>query len=403
MKLHSGDLYWNKKMYATATFDKITESIHTEILIVGGGMSGALCAHVLATHGKEVTVVERNLIGQGSSAANTGLLQYTSDKMLSEFVKDIGEEKAVLFYKMCLNAMKHLDSINAQLNDDTEYINKESIYYASNDEDVQKLIVEFEYLNKYDFPVEFLTNEELIKKYNIDKPCAIKTSGDAEVNPFKFIQALTKKNIGLGVRYYEHTEINLDNLKEREALTKDGHSITCEQLILTTGYVKQYPALHKKSIINRTYAFCSEPLSSPLWKDEVMIWETKNPYLYFRTTPDHRIIAGGLDEEIAYVEDNQNLISEKAIEIKKQIESIFPKIDIEISHAWSALFGTSVDGLPFIGRDPQMRSVYYLLGYEGNGTCYSMAGALILKDLINNTKNPYEDIVKLNRKKVGQS
>ncbi|MFD1928022.1 NAD(P)/FAD-dependent oxidoreductase [Sporosarcina siberiensis] len=403
MKLHSGDLYWNKTMDANSKFDKITKSFHTEILIVGGGMSAALTAHVLAANGMEVTVVERHRIGEGSSAANTGLLQYTSDKMLSDFVDDIGEEQAVLFYKMCLNAMKHLDSINAQLSDDTEYINKDSIYYASSDEDVQKLKVEFEYLKKYQFPVEFLTNEELIKRYSIDKPCAIKTCGDAEVNPFKFIQALTQMNDELGVRYYEHTEIDLDNLIENKVFTIDGHSITCEHLILTTGYVKQYPAIHNKSKINRTYAFCSKPLSSSPWKDEVMIWETKNPYLYFRTTKDHRIIAGGLDEEIDYVEENQNFILAKANDIKNQIQSIFPEIDIEISYAWNALFGSSVDGLPFIGRDPQMKSVYYLLGYEGNGTCYSMAGALILNDLINNKKNPYEDIVKVNRKKGVQN
>jgi len=397
MELYSGDLYWTKTMKPKFQFENITESLQTDILIIGGGMSGTLCAHVLAKYGMNVTVVERKHIGEGSSAANTGLLQYTNDKMLIDLIKSIGEEKAVLFYKMCLEAMQKLDAINKELDGQTDYIQKESIYYASNEEDAEKLKEEFTYLEKYGFPVQFLTNEKLEKVYGIDKACAIKTSGDAEVNPYKFIQSLTEKNLEMGVHYYEQTEIDLENIEEHQVMTKEGHSLTFKQLILTTGYVKQYPVIQEKSEINRTYALCSEPLDKPLWKDEVMIWETKNPYLYFRTTSDHRIIAGGLDEKKNYVEENEAEIRVKANEIKNEIEKIFPNLDIKIAHAWSALFGESKDGLPFIGRDPIKKSVYYLMGYEGNGTCYSMAGAFILKDLLEGKSNKYEEIVQVDR------
>ena len=40
----------------------------------------------------------------------------------------------------------------------------------------------------------------------------------------------------------------------------------------------------------------------------------------------------------------------------------------------------------FIGRDSYNPDKYYLLVYEGNGTCYSVAGAFILKDLLNGKK-----------------
>jgi len=128
-----------------------------------------------------------------------------------------------------------------------------------------------------------------------------------------------------------------------------------------------------------------------------MVWETRSPYLYFRTTEDHRIIAGGLDEEKDKLGDGDAVVHEKAGEIVKQIEAIFPDIDIRISYAWTALFGASKDGLPFIGQDTNQAGKYYLLGYEGNGTCYSMAGARIIYDLIMGNPNPYKDIVKMDR------
>lgn len=72
-------------------------------------------------------------------------------------------------------------------------------------------------------------------------------------------------------------------------------------------------------------------------------------------------------------------------------------LPVPVSHAWNALFGKSKDGLPFIGQDTNQPSKYYLLGYEGNGTCYSMAGANIIYDLIAGNPNPYKDIVKIDR------
>ena len=397
MKLSSGELFWNKTMDANFKFTKLEESLSTDVLLIGAGMSGTLCAYVLASHGMSVTVIDKNRIGEGSSAANTGLLQYTSDKMLSEFVQTIGEQQAVLFYRMCLEAMDHLTALNHSLLDETGYRSKESIYYASNNEDAIKLREEYKLLKKHDFPVEFLDSDALRKDYKIDKPCAIRTWHDAEVNPYQFIQAITKKNVSLGVNYFENTEVNLDSIDSNKAVTIDGHTINFTNCILSTGYAKQYPIIADKSSLHRTYALATKPLKESAWKDEVMIWETKNPYLYFRTTPDHRIIAGGLDEEISTVEPNVATINEKASDILREIEVIFPHLNLTIENAWCSLFGVSTDGIPFIGAHPDKPTIYYLLGFEGNGTCYSMAGALILKDLLNNRENPYAAIVNVNR------
>jgi len=396
MELYIGDTCWDAE--STFEFEKLSADIKTGILIVGGGITGALSAFVLSDLGMSVTVVEKNEIGSGSSAAQTGLLMYKSDKMLYEFVDDIGEEKAVQFYRMCLEAMDHLSLINSQLDETTEFRQRDSIYYASTVEDGDKLRREYGYLSKYGFPVEYLGSEELKKIYGIDKSCALRTWHDADVNPLKFIQALTKKNLEKGVLYYEHSEIDLENIQGNNAYTKDGSVITFDHLVLATGYSRIYPAIKDKCSITRTYAFCSEPVSDKLWKDEVMVWETRNPYLYFRATVDHRIVGGGMDEEKEGLEKDKKKSRAKAEAIAHEIGAVLPHLDIKVSHAWNAIFAKSKDGIPFIGQDPFNSSIYYLLGYEGNGTCYSMAGALIIKDLILGNYNLYRDIVKVDRK-----
>ncbi len=394
--LYKGNLYWDKTLSDTFEFDKINADLKTGVLIVGGGFSGNLCAYVLSKAGMDVTVVDKDKVGRGSSVASTGLIQYRSDKMLTEFIDEIGEENGRLFYQMCLEAVDQLTKLNDDLDADTEYRQKDSIYYASSKKDENLLKIEYQNLQKYDFPVEFLDKFQLHDRYKIKKTAALRTWHDADVNPFKFIQALIKKNLQQGVKYFEDTKVDLDSIRDNSIKTKDGYIIKFDNIILATGYSKIYPALKNKTIINRTYAMCTKPIEN-LWPDEAMIWETTKPYLYMRTTQDNRIIAGGLDEGRNILEKNQLRILEKATKITDKIKKLFPFLDIKIDYYWTALFYGTKDGLPFIGRDPNKNNVYYLLGYEGNGMCYSMAGSLIIKDLIKGDPNKYENIVGLDR------
>lgn len=72
-------------------------------------------------------------------------------------------------------------------------------------------------------------------------------------------------------------------------------------------------------------------------------------------------------------------------------------LNITIAYVWGAVFGESIDNLPFIGRHPAHNRLYYLLGYGGNGTVYSMLGSYIIRDLILKRPNSNKDIVKLDR------
>lgn len=397
MKLTTGQTYWDKTATPAAHFPRLNEDHTTEVLIIGGGMSGTLAAYKLAESGKRVTVIDRAEVGRGSSSANTGLLQYASDTMLSEFVDRIGEEDAVLFYKMCLESMDQLTEIASKLPETTGYRLRDSIYYASTQNDVDKLKREYGFLNQYNFPAEYLNHTQLLEQYKIDKPAALRTWHDAEVNPYQFIQALTEENLKMGVTYFEHTSIDMDSLTDTSVLTETGAQISFDSIIIATGYRKLYSELNGKAQINQTFAIATKPIKGGLWKDNVMVWETKKPYLYFRTAPGGRMIAGGLDEESSDLHDDPELIQQKGQEILDEIKEMFPKLDVEIDDAWNSLFGISKDGLPFMGASSQHDNVYYLLGFEGNGTCYSMAGAAIIQDLLDGKPNPYAHIVRPSR------
>lgn len=76
MKLHTGKLYWPSTLPDAAEYPSLDRELRTEVLIVGGGVGGALCAYLLAERGIDAVLVESGRIAGGSTLASTGLLQY---------------------------------------------------------------------------------------------------------------------------------------------------------------------------------------------------------------------------------------------------------------------------------------------------------------------------------------
>ena len=107
MKLHLGDLFWEETR-TDADYLELNEDISTDILVIGGGMSGAAVSHKLTEAGFDVVVVDKGVPGYGSSDGNTGIIQYNSDKSLYEMINDCGEKHAVDFYKLSILCMDEL-------------------------------------------------------------------------------------------------------------------------------------------------------------------------------------------------------------------------------------------------------------------------------------------------------
>ncbi|MBW7459994.1 FAD-binding oxidoreductase, partial [Paenibacillus sepulcri] len=205
--LYNGRLYWLETLNDIRRYPSLTANKRTSVAIVGGGMSGSICGYVLAQSGIDVCIVERGEIAGGSTAANTGILQFCNDVMLSELIGQIGRQDAVLFYKACRDAVVHIGEIAAKLGKEVGFIPRSSLYYASTEQDVPKLRKEFEALQGSGFDVEFWTGEEISIHYPFHKPAAIITRGDAEINPCGFVYALADAAAAAGASIHEHTDI----------------------------------------------------------------------------------------------------------------------------------------------------------------------------------------------------
>ncbi|CUA80236.1 NAD(P)/FAD-dependent oxidoreductase [Anoxybacillus suryakundensis] len=390
MNLQTGKLYWPTTFPDAPSYPPLDEDIQCDVLIVGAGGSGALCAYYLSETDLDVVVIDKRKAGYGSTMTNTALIQCLGDKMFFELVNSFGETYAARHLTLCQQAVNELERTANQLHIDTEFKRRDSLYYASVAEDVAKLEKEYEALKKQGYPVVWLNEQQIRQHYPFKKHAALYTTGDGELNPYKLTIGLLEYAKKRGVRVFEETEMNGKKLEQHMATcyTKNGYSIRARKVIFAAGYETLEVKQEKKALLVSSYAVITnriEDFSS--WYKRTLIWETARPYVYMRTTADNRIIIGGLDENTAYADDRDAKLMHKKERLIEEFHRLFPNIHVVPEFYLAAFYGGTHDGLPMIGVYDSFPNCYFVYAYGDNGTVYSTVLAQILRDVITEKQN----------------
>lgn len=373
------------------TFPKLDHDVEAEVVIIGAGISGALVRYYLVNAGIDCITIDARTIGLGSTCASTSLLQYEIDVPLNELSDMIGKEKAERAYTLCSEAIDKLGDITKKHGIDY-FQSKKSLYYAAYKKDVPKLKKEFESRKAAGFKVRYLEEDEVMKEYGFKAPGAILSDQGAQTNAYMLTHCLLQhkyKKDKTNEIFDRSPVADIKHHKNGVVLTTEtGYTIKAKKLIYATGY--EVVNFIDKKIVNlmSTYAVVSEQYNErKFWKDDVLIWNTANPYLYMRTTPDNRILIGGRDEDFSDSIKRDKLIVKKTKQLTKDINKLFPHLDFIPEFSWTGTFGSTKDGLPYIGTYNKLPNSYFALGFGGNGITFSLIAAEIITDLILGKEN----------------
>lgn len=400
MNLKAGYPFSLIKNGLVADYPKLEKNIRTDVVIMGGGISGALAAHYLLQKNIVCVIIDARSIGLGSSCASTSLLQYEIDTPLHKLAALIGEKTAARSYWLCKEAIDKL-MILADKIGFRDIQKKKSLYYAAAKKDVADLKKEFAARKKHGFSVRYLEDKEVYKNSGIHAPAAILSRDAGQTNAYMFTHALHQYNIKKGLEVYDRTTISTikHDIKGVKLVTENGNKIQARKLIYATGYeVVKY--IDKPIVkLQSTYATVSEALSldRPFWKDEMLLWNTADPYLYMRTTPDNRILIGGRDENFYSPKKRDELIADKTRKLNNDFQKAFPHINFIPEFSWTGTFGSTKDGLPFIGRYKKLPNSYFALGFGGNGITFSLIAAEMIAQLISGKENADAHIFSFDR------
>ncbi len=371
------------------SYPKLLKNTETNTVIIGGGISGALTAYHLINAGIECVLVDGRTIGLGSTCASTSLLQYELDMPLHLLKKKIGNENAERVYQLCGNSIEALVKIMNEINFN-DYKKTNSLYFSAHHSQKKFMQQEFDARKKAGFNVCLLSAGELKNNYGLHAEYGILSQQGCVADAYALTHALLQHCIKKGLQVYDRTFIQHIQYKKIATLfTAEKFTIKTKNIINATGY--EVINFLPKNIVDLycTYAIATEQASEQkqFWKDNIMMWNTDDPYLYMRLTKDNRIIFGGRDDRFSNACTTQILLEKKSKQLQKEFHKILPGIQLKKEFLWSGTFGKTKDTLPYIGAYKKTPNTYYALGFGGNGITFSVIAAEILCDILCGKKN----------------
>lgn len=401
MKLRSNEPFWLVKNGLIGSYPSLDESIETDILVVGSGITGSLIAHRCIADGYATTLIDRREIAHGSSSATTSMLQYEIDTPLWELIELIGERGAVDSYWACFNSIDDLGKVSNEISSTCGFKKKDSLYFAARKKDIPSLKKEFAAREKHGFPVSWLEPVEIEEKYGLEDTFGgIISLQGGSIDAFCLAHEILKFNHNRGLAIYDKTDlVKTDHSKNGVSLTTEyGNVIKAKKVIYCNGFESVEMIKDKFVDLISTYAIVgevSEDDHSHL--SETVFWNTAEPYNYFRTTDDNRILIGGEDEDFVDAQKRDSLLGAKADKLEKTLKSLIPSLKFRTDFAWAGTFGETKDGLPYIGEHPNFPSAYFVLGFGGNGITFSVIGMEMVTAMLKCEKHPLDEYFRFRR------
>lgn len=346
-------------------FPRLNGTKKTDVLVIGGGLAGILCAYFLKQKGIDYILVEGEKICSGTTANTTAKITAQHGLIYHKLLKKTGTDKALMYLHANQTALEEYKKLCKNI--DCDYKVKDNYVYST--DNTTLLEKEILALSKIGFNAGFAKNLPLPFK----TAGAVKFSNQAQFNPLKFVSELCKD-----LNIFEHTFVN--EIRDNRALTDNGE-IKAEKIIVTTHFpfINKHGSYFLKLYQHRSYAIALEntPQLNGMYVDE------SQTGMSFRNYNGYLLLGGGA-HRTGKKGGNWN-------ELREAASKYYPRSS-EKFH-WAAQDCMSLDGIPYIGHySKRMSDLYVATGFNKWGITSSMVSAMLLSDLVTGKKPDYAEV-----------
>ena len=377
----------------------LTQSLDTDVCIVGAGITGLSTAYCLSCEGKSVVVLDDGPIGGGMTERTTAHLSNVIDDGYVEIERLHGEEGARLAADSHTAAIDRIETIvtSERIACDFERIN--GYLFQGPEHSREKL--EQERLAALRAGVEVVQVDDPSVPALEPGPC-LRFPRQAQFHPLQYLSGLAQAIERRGGQIFTgcHVEAVKSGTPSRIE-TRSGHVITAHSVLVATNIpINDMVVVHTKQAPYTTYVIgASVPKNSV---PAALSWDQADPYHYVRiqkgpaADSQDMLIVGGEDHKTGQADDG----AERHRRLEQWARIRFPMIQ-HIEYRWSGQVLEPIDGLGFIGRNPSDASnIYIATGDSGMGMTHGTLAGMLITDLILDRKNPWSTLYDPSRKSL---
>ena len=370
--------------YFVADAPSLDSDARVDVCVVGAGIAGMTTAYLLAKKGKRVMVIEHGSIGGGMTSMTTAHLSNALDDRYSEIERLHGAEGARMAAQSHTAAIEAIEAIVAHEKIDCDLERLDGYLFLPPGGEPDELLHEYEAALRAGVGgLEWVSSAPID---GFDTGACLRFPKQGQFHPLKYLAGLARgiKRLGGVIHCGTHAQ-EIHGGPAPRVTTASGHRIDCADVVVATNTpISDKVGVHAKQAPYTTYVIAARVPRGTV--EKALYWDMLDPYHYARLKDPQGelLIVGGEDHKTGQADDAERRFANLELWTRER----WPAAR-EVLHRWSGQVMEPMDGLAYIGRDPQQENVYFATGDSGNGMTHGTIAGLVITDLIHGAEVPW--------------
>jgi glycine/D-amino acid oxidase-like deaminating enzyme len=359
--------------------------LETDVVVVGGGLTGAACAWSFSAAGVKTVMLEADRLGVGATAGSLGLIREDFDSSFQDTASAHGLRAARILWQGLRRASLDFAAAIRRLNIRCDLTPQDFLVVARRDSDaVKRLRREYASRREAGFDHSWLTAAALTRTAAVEGGGAIRTRGFA-FDPYRACLGFASAAAERGATLFEHSPVRRIRATRKyvDVVTGKGSIRAQAVVIATNSALPDLRALRRHLDPRHSYAVVTEPLPAGVRRElgsrTAALRDFAEPPHYLRWLKDDRAFFVGADQPPIPSRARAKTLVQRSGQLMYELSTLYPAISgARPEWAWDFSHDGTVDGLPFVGLHRNFPRHLFALGHGRHGAGVAWLAARLL-------------------------
>ena len=358
-----------------------------DVVVIGGGLTGATCAYVLAAAGLDVVLVEAERLAGGTTGGGLGVIAPEPDAWFRSVEGLTGRRVARAAWKDARHSAIGLASLLRKLNIKCDLTAASLMINARDAEAGAALRREQAARRDAGLGATWLKPPVMAAETALESAGALKLGEAFTFDPVRATMGLVAAAESRGARVFERSSVRRTRFtrKQADVFLANG-SIRGRGIVVATGQPGAlFGALRRHVRREAGAVVVTEPLTAAMRREAgrrtavvTEVAAANRPWL--RWLPDDRALFAGAVTMPGSARARDKVLVQKTAQLMYELSVRYPEISGLPAHwGWDTPIITTVDGLPWIGPHRNFPFHFFALafGWHGDGLALFAARAAL--------------------------